>query len=362
MQTPWSIDADITKAETLPGKAYTDPRIFELSREKVFASSWQLLSDLDRLSRPGSVCPTRFIDGWIEEPLLFARDLEGGLHCVSNVCTHRGNLVCEKEGMEPSLKCRYHGRRFRHDGSFVSMPEFEGVQGFPSPKDDLPKVAFGQWKKLLFASLAPAQPFAQLAAFLQERVGWLPLENAVLDRDRSRSYDIAANWALYCDNYLEGFHIPYVHAGLNRVIDYGDYRTELFEGGSLQIGTAKNPRDAFELPRSSPDHGQLIAAYYFWLFPNTMLNFYPWGLSVNRVKPRAVDRTTVEYLIYVWDTTRIDQGAGRGLDALEQEDQEVVVSVQHGVRSRLYDRGRYSPSRETGLHHFHRMLTLSLNA
>ncbi|HSI06807.1 MAG: SRPBCC family protein [Myxococcota bacterium] len=362
MQTPWAIDADITKAETLPGQAYTDPRIFEQSREKVFAASWQLLSDLGRVGAPGAVCPTRFIDGWIEEPLLFTRDLEGGLHCVSNVCTHRGNLVCEQEGVERALKCRYHGRRFRHDGGFVSMPEFEGVQAFPSRKDDLPRVAFGEWKNLLFASLAPAQPFAELIAFLQARVGWLPLENAKLDRARSRSYDIAANWALYCDNYLEGFHIPYVHAGLNRVIDYGDYRTELFDGGTLQIGTAKKAEHAFTLPRSSPDHGELVAAYYFWLFPNTMLNFYPWGLSVNRVKPRAVDRTTVEYLTYVWDATRLDQGAGSGLDQVEKEDQEVVVSVQHGVRSRLYDRGRYSPTRETGLHHFHRMLTQSLNA
>ena len=362
MTAPWEIDADITKAETLPSRVYTDPQILALAREKVFAPSWQLIGDVDRVSEPGAVCPTRFIDGWLDEPLLLTRDLEGAVHCVSNVCTHRGNLVCEQEGVARSLKCRYHGRRFRHDGGFVSMPEFENVRDFPSAKDDLPKVALGKWKNLLFASLAPAQPFDAAMAFLQARVGWLPLERARRDPARCRDYNVNANWALYCDNYLEGFHIPYVHAGLNRVIDYGDYRTELFPGGTLQLGVAKQPEHAFTLPASSPDYGQQIAAYYFWLFPNTMLNFYPWGLSVNRVLPRTVDRTTVAYLTYVWDPTRLDVGAGSGLDQVEREDQEVVQSVQHGVRSRLYERGRYSPTRETGVHHFHRMLTQLLSA
>lgn len=344
----------------MPSRVYTDPAVLDLARDKVFAPSWQLIGDLARVNEPGAVYPTRFLEGVLDEPLLLTRDPENAVHCVSNVCTHRGNLVCEQAGVTRALKCRYHGRRFRHDGAFVSMPEFDGVQDFPSTKDDLAKVALSEWKTLLFASLAPARPFDAVARILQERVGFLPLERAVRDEARCRDYAVEANWALYCDNYLEGFHIPYVHAGLNRVIDYGDYRTELFDGGTLQIGVAKQAEHAFALPASHPDQGQQIAAYYFWLFPNTMLNFYPWGLSVNRVKPRGVDRTTVQYVTYVWDATRLDAGAGSGLDQVEREDQEVVQSVQHGVRSRFYDRGRYSPTRETGVHHFHRMLTQHL--
>jgi choline monooxygenase len=171
---------------------------------------------------------------------------------------------------------------------------------------------------------------------------------------------VRASWALYVDNYLEGFHIPYVHAGLNRVVEYETYRTELLPAGVLQVGLAKGPEDAFTLPPSSPDGGQPIAAYYFWLFPNTMMNVYPWGLSINIVKPTAVDRTKVTYWTYVWDESRRDRGAGAGLDKVEHEDEEVVEAVQRGVRSRLYDRGRYSPTREQGVHHFHRLLTLAL--
>jgi choline monooxygenase len=87
-----------------------------------------------------------------------------------------------------------------------------------------------------------------------------------------------------------------------------------------------------------------------------MFNVYPWGISVNVVVPLAVDRTRVTFLPFVWDESKREQGAGGGLDRVEREDEAIVEAVQRGVRSRLYDRGRYSPARETGVHHFHRLL------
>jgi choline monooxygenase len=171
---------------------------------------------------------------------------------------------------------------------------------------------------------------------------------------------VRANWALYVDNYLEGFHIPFVHASLNEAIDYGEYTTELFEGSSLQLGIAKPGEPAFELPAGSPDAGKRVAAYYWWLFPNTMFNFYPWGLSINVVEPQGHERTRVRFLSYVWDEKKLDQGAGAGLDRVEREDEAVVEAVQAGTRGSLYTRGRYSPTREQGVHHFHRMLAAAL--
>lgn len=355
----WELDPDIRRAATLPAEVYSDPAYFALAREKVFARTWQLVGDADQVRVPGQAFPFTLLEGVLDEPLLFTRDAQDGLHCLSNVCTHRGTLVCEHPGVQSVLRCRYHGRRFALDGRFVSMPELDGAEGFPSPADSLPKVPFARWGKLLFTALDPAFPFADLVAEMDARISWLPLSEAVLDQSRSRDYLVRANWALYCDNYLEGFHIPYVHAALSDALDYGEYRTELFPLSNLQVGVASHAdgiEDVFDLPPSSPDYGQQIAAYYFWLFPNTMLNFYPWGLSVNIVRPLAPDRTKVSFLSYVWDPSRLDRGAGAGLDRVEREDEAVVESVQRGVRSRLYRRGRYSPSREQGVHHFHGLL------
>jgi choline monooxygenase len=192
------------------------------------------------------------------------------------------------------------------------------------------------------------------------RVGFLPLDSLRFDAATSRDYPVEANWALYCDNFLEGFHIRYVHPALAKALDPKAYRTELFEGGSVQIGIARGDDDTFKFPGSHPDVGQRVAAYYFWLFPNIMLNFYPWGLSLNVVRPVAVGRSVVSFESWVMDPARRGRGASGDLHQVEMEDEEVVQSVQRGVGSRFYGRGRFSPSQEQGVHHFHRMLAARL--
>jgi len=356
----FTIEEDIKRASTLPGWVYTDPTAYERIRDRVFARSWQMAGDTDRVKVPGQVSPFTLLESLLDEPLLLTRDKSDAVHCLSNVCTHRANLVSEHEGVEPFLRCRYHGRRFGLDGKFLSMPEFEQTAGFPSAADDLRQLAVGAWSKFLFVSLDPECSFEEWIRDMRQRIGWIPMTAGIHDPGRSREYLVRANWALYCDNYLEGFHIPFVHAALASALDYGNYRTELFPWGSLQVGIANEGEDCFSLPHDSPDRGQRVAAYYFWLYPNTMFNFYPWGLSINIVRPLAVDRTKVSFLSYVIDPSRLDQGAGAALDRVEREDEMIVEAAQRGAASRFYDRGRYSPTREQGLHHFHRLLAKSL--
>ena len=350
------IEEEIRRARTLPGRFYTDPKVFELCKERIFARTWQWVGDVKDSQSPGSCRPATLLPEFLGEEVLIVRDGAGELRCLSNVCTHRGAIVCPKEAKAQALRCPYHGRRFALDGRFLSMPEFEGVEGFPSEKDHLARIPLGLWRQFAFASLEPAFPFPDLVAEIEMRVGWLPLRDSVLDLGRSKDYEVQASWALYCDNYLEGFHVPFVHPKLAAGLDVSKYTTELFRYASVQVGEAKEGEPAFDLPRASPDFGRRVAGYYFWLFPNTMLNFYPWGVSVNLVLPLAPDRTTVRFLTYVWDASKLESGAGSGLDRVEHEDEEVVESVQRGVRSRFYERGRYSPTQERGVHHFHRLI------
>ena len=119
-------------------------------------------------------------------------------------------------------------------------------------------------------------------------------------------------------------------------------------------------KTVFDLPAVSPDFGKKVAAYYFFVFPNMMFNFYPWGLSVNIVRPVTNASCRVQFLTFVWKPEKYNTGAGSGLDTVEHEDEEVVENVQRGIRSRFYQHGRYSVTREQGTHHFHRMIAEKL--
>ena len=352
----FNVDPDITRAHTIPSEFYTSQAVFDEAKERIFTQSWQWVADRDQLKVPGAVFPFTLLEGCLDEPLLLTRDTKDQVHCLSNVCTHRGNLVCEGSGTENSLRCRYHGRRFDLAGKCTFMPEFEKVVGFPGPSDNLPSVAtetFGPW---IFASLSPSLSLASWLDEIPSRLGWMPLQEFLFAPERARTYTVKGHWALYIDNYLEGFHIPFVHASLNETLNYGSYDTFLFGSGNLQYGAAGDGEPCFELPPSSPDYGQNIAAYYYWLFPNFMLNFYPWGVSLNVVKPISPSLTKVMFLPYVWKPELVGTGAGGDLDRVEREDEAVVEMVQKGLKSRLYDRGRYAPRRELGVHQFHRMI------
>lgn len=339
--------------DTLPAHFYKSPSIFEACKELIFAKSWQLACDVNDLNQRGQVIPITLLPGYLDEPVVLSRDDKNEIHCLANVCTHRGNLLVEETCEATSVRCRYHGRRFALDGKMLSAPGFEGTQNFPTENDNLSKISFGQWSRFLFVAVNPAFSLAELIQDMEERLCFLPLDKFRFAPELSRQYETAANWALYVDNYLEGMHIPYVHPALAASLDIKDYKTEIFAYSNLQIGLATDPKDAFALPESSKDFGKNVAAYYYWLFPNMMFNFYPWGLSINIVSPLEQARTKISYLSYVYDESKIRQGAGADTDRTEREDQAIIEQVQKGIASRYYDRGRYAIQWEMGLHHFH---------
>lgn len=350
-----TIDPDIRKAHTLPSSYYTDPNVFSEIKLR-FRKYWHFAAHKKQLLE-NSAIELKHLEKLIGEPVILTADEES--RCISNVCTHRGMLVVDGHCSKSVLQCPYHGRTFSLDGSMRSMPEFEEVEDFPTNKDDLRNFPILTWKGLIFSGVEPAGIPSSLNE-MEKRVGWMPIETFDYDITRNRSYEINANWALYVDNYLEGLHIPFVHKDLNRALDYDNYQTELFEGGVLQIGIASDGEATFDIPEGSPDFGLDVAAYYYWIFPGLMLNFYPWGLSVNIVVPLTVDRTQIIYRGFVWDKGMLRGGAGGDLDKVESEDQDIVEATQRGVSSTSYNRGRYSPKKESGVHHFHRILTKHL--
>lgn len=352
----YKVDPEIKKATTLPATFYKDEKLFYHITDKILSSTWQLVEDESIFGKESNTHPILFYKNILAEPLLLVQDGDK-ISCLSNVCTHRGYLLLNKPGIRKKLICGYHGRSFNLDGTFDNMPEFEEAESFPRACDNLTSIALEKWWQFLFVNLNPSYEINDILSVIDDRVGFLPISTFRKNNEMGKKYRVKAHWALYCDNYLEGFHIPYVHPDLNKAVEYNSYETIIYKYCNLQIGYAKDNTEVFDLPETHPDYGKNVAAYYYWVFPNLMLNFYPWGLSVNTIKPIDHETTEVTFISYVYDASKVEKSAGALLDKVEMEDEEVVEGVQRGIQSRFYSTGRFSPTKEEGVHHFHRLLS-----
>jgi choline monooxygenase len=355
LREPFRFDANLATASTLPSWFYLDAGVLDEENRKVFARTWQLVGHAGQVSEPGSFFSTAIAD----EPVLIARDREGTLRALSNVCRHRAGPVVWGAGKKPVLQCGYHGWTYGLDGKLLATPEFDGVECFPRDEVSLPKFRLEIWHELLFVNLDPAAP--PLSAFfgnIESRMGQSDLSRF---RPAARKvWEIHCNWKVYVDNYLEGYHIPIVHPGLFRELDYANYRTETQRYHSEQHSPVKKP-DRIRLQKPEDE------AKFFWVFPNLMLNVYPDNYSTNLIVPLGHQRTAT---IFEWyfenpDDPRTRQTIAETIafsDEIQLEDIGVCEAVQRGLKSRTYTSGRYSVKRENGVHHFHGLLAEFLSA
>jgi choline monooxygenase len=353
----FTIEKNIAKAETLPASFYRSSEVFEKIKEDIFAKCWHWIGDEHTLlPLAGYAYPFVLLDRYLTEPVFLIRNKENEIKAFSNVCTHRGNIIIHNPGKLNRISCGYHGRSWNMDGRYKSMPEFKEVEDFPRPCDDLYTFQLDRLGPQIFIGLGDIVKFGAVKEVMDQYIGFLPLHEFKETPTLHKDYLVHCHWALYCDNYLEGFHIPFVHDDLNKALDYGSYSTKVFDQVNLQIGYAQGAESTFDLPPGHPDYGKNVAAYYFWIFPNLMLNFYPWGLSINVVKPLTLNSTKVSFRTFVYDEHLLDSGAGALLDKVEREDEFVVEGVHKGLQSRFYKTGRFSATREKGVHHFHGLL------
>ena len=146
------VDPDIANAKTIDTTVYTSLHVFEEMKEKIFSSCWQFIGSTDLVNENGCCYPFILLENYLNEPLLLTKNENGELNCLSNVCTHRGNLLIYEACKTTNLRCKYHGRLFQLDGKFKSMPDFKEVKNFPSAGDDLHQMPLFKWGKFLFTS------------------------------------------------------------------------------------------------------------------------------------------------------------------------------------------------------------------
>jgi choline monooxygenase len=349
----FSFDPHIETAETLPARLYTDPAVLELEKSRIFARTWQLVGRRDHVTATGDFF-TAEIAG---EAIVVAREGDR-LRAFHNVCLHRGGPVAARCGSRRSLQCRYHGWTYSLGGRLLRAPEMEGVAGFSPEEMRLREVRVESWGPLVFANLDPAAPpLATWLADVMARTAGLGVDG--MRHLARRDYVIACNWKIYVDNYLEAYHVPMVHPGLYAELDYDRYSVETGRYSSRQVAPLRRLEDGGARTRRYVGDESME---YFWVFPNLMLNVYFGQMQTNLVVPLAQDRTLTVFEWYAARPPAGDEELERWeeltafSDEIQVEDIAICEALQKNLRSRAYERGRYSVRRENGVHHFHGLL------
>ncbi len=351
----FSFDERLSSAATLPSWCYREPRVLETERERVFGRTWQLVGREDQVSSPG-----RFFTAEVAgEPLLVSRGADSRVRALSNVCRHRAGPVAAGEGSCQAFRCGYHGWSYALDGRLVNTPEFDGVEDFRKDDHGLPEFRLEAWMGLLFVNLDASAP--ALHDTLEDLPARLSSRGLEAMRPAARKdWTVECNWKVYVDNYLEGYHIPIVHPSLMKELDYARYVTETRRCYSLQHSPIRESG-----PGRLQRKGNEDEALYFWIYPNLMLNVYPDNFSTNLILPVGHERTLT---VFEWFFPEPEKAETREAirrtvefsDEIQLQDIAICEAVQKGLKSRTYDRGRYSVRRENGVHHFHGLLSAAL--
>jgi choline monooxygenase len=355
--TPHHLEEDVLeRSKTVPSAWYVHPAYHDLDRKYVFSRSWQYMCSLRQLSKPGDYV-TDTIAG---NPIIVVRDKENDLKAYYNVCKHRGGpLAMDACGHSSVLQCKYHGWTYLLDGSLRGVPRFDRTELFDKKDFGLSAIAVRDWQGMVFVCLEPefAPPFEEVVAGISERIS--PIDLSSLLYHKRDLYSIKSNWKVYVDNYLEGYHIPLVHPDLMSVLDFRSYKTETEQYHSLQFSPLKDGDHTYG---SSADQ-----AFYYFIFPNMMLNIMPGRLQVNRVDAHALDACSTVF-DYYYDSIEESDIEGRIAsdlsfsDLVQAEDIEICEHVHRGLASNAYDQGRFSYDLEGGVHHFQQCLKRSYRA
>jgi len=351
--------APLQDAYTIPAPWYTDARIAQLELQNVFSRTWQPVGRTAQVEKPGQYV-TATVAG---EPIVAVRGSDGKLRAFYNVCRHHAMTVMNEPcGHAQHMRCPYHGWTYNLEGELRGMTEFEGVCNFDRAQNGLVPVRVETWDNFIFVNLDPH------AAPLHDSLGALvglakPLNFGGLKFVERRSYIQQCNWKVYVDNFLDGgYHVPHMHKGLNSVLDYTNYTIENVDRCCVQSSpvAVDNGSEASAAATRKGDR-----AFYFWQYPNFMLNWYEGYLDTNLVIPLGVDRCEVIFDFYFGDTSEaqmpyIRESMGVS-ERVQQEDIVICDGVQRGLSSRAYQAGRLSVRREAGEHLFHRLLAADLN-
>ena len=383
--------SEVEMAMTLIPDAYTAEEFYEIEKETVFAKSWIHVACFSDLQEAGDTIVATVAG----QSIIIVRTDAGELRAHFNVCRHRGVQLVEETctNSKRMFRCPYHSWAYDFDGNCLGTPLFTNsdipedqqdifdmtdVQAFDKANYGLFPVNLETWGFMIFVNLDPD------AAPLAEQLGDLPARCAEYRLDewqvvREKHFEISANYKLIGENFMEYYHLPWVHPELVKVSRMEDHYR--WQGNGMYTGMttwpiAQNTDDGGW--QGVPDADFLTdtntnAGRFIWLFPNIAINLLPNHIVVLVTQPDGPGRTieTLRLLVHpgsmkadnTEEENTEEEIAEEEIDALldfwniiNLQDIEIVEKVQKGLGIKAYNGGRMCYRFEEPLHRFQNMI------
>jgi choline monooxygenase len=326
---------------------YCSPETFESERDRIFARQWQLVGPLSRVSEAGQYVATEIAG--LKVFVLRGRD--GELRAFRNVCRHRGaRLIPEGSGRCGPIRCPYHNWVYDDRGELINAPWFGEDPSFSKAEWPLERVAIQTWRGLVFVAIAPQCELEQQLGELIPELRDEPIESYSAVREERLAFP--ANWKIYTDNFVEGYHIPGIHPTFFAAIDFEQFKTTAHEG--------------FIRMTAPPREGLFYRGKWLWMWPNWTLSLFEGGMNTSRINPLDHQSTELIYNFYFADCSEATEAARndtieRNL-AVVREDFEICIETHKNYATGAYTAGPLSPRHEAGVHYFQDRVRESLGA
>lgn len=358
MATNEEIREQLEQGRTLPASWYTSPDVYELEKTVVFERFWHYVGRTDEVAAPGQYFTYRI--GKV--PIVVVRDTEGELRGFVNVCRHRGSeVVLEECGVRKSLQCHYHGWTYGLDGRLRAAPRSKSQPDFDADAHSLHPIRVETWGPFVFAHVdMDAPPLLEHLGVLPGLIEQTGVDVSKVAYRKTLDYEVAANWKVVAENFLECYHCVVSHPAFADMVDLDTFTVTPTGYVITEIGSMRDDVDLSRQTAYAPKEGEIQDGRYSFVWPGFMLNVFPgkMNMSTNKLVPLAVDRTLVRYEFFFVpevdeeeETTIVDFA-----HQIQIEDVTICESVQRGMASGFYDRGTLFLAYENGPQYFQRLV------
>jgi len=324
---------------------YVRDDVWQQERGNIFAHTWQFMGPVASVATSGQYLAIDIAG----TPVFAIRGRDGTLRGFKNVCRHRGaKLLADGAGKCGLIVCPYHKWSFADTGRLVQAPWYGKDPAIIAEDWPLETVQLSEWRGLLFAALDPKESLLDQLGSLPAELAAEPLETYAATDQATVSFP--ANWKIYTDNFVEGYHIPGTHPSFYAAIDFEAFQTTAHPG---YVRMTAPPKD-----------GLFYRGKWLWMWPNWTLSLFDGGMNVSRINPTSPHHTDQHYHFFFADTSAEASESRaksvQGTLAVVREDYTICADTHRNYAAGAYSSGPLSGRHERGVQYFQERVAAAL--